>query len=157
MSDVVVNGWRIYFHPCFLTQYEQLLKRVEAAKAKHPDTYQSKVCTKLLAAVRQIVFVEIPRDPGSPTFRLGNSLGSGNQHWFRAKFFQRYRLFFRFHTGLKVVVVAWMNDSGSLRAYESTTDAYRTFSAMLARGAPPDDWSALLAECSTEPPTSAPA
>jgi toxin YhaV len=34
-----------------------------------------------------------------------------------------------------------------LRTYGSATDAYAVFSTMLARGNPPDDWNALLAQC----------
>ena len=38
------------------------------------------------------------------------------KHWFRAKFFQQYRLFFRYHAGSKVVVFAWVNDENTLRS-----------------------------------------
>lgn len=73
-------------------------------------------------------------------------LETGFRHWFRAKFFQQYRLFFRYHAESKVIVYAWVNDEGSKRAYESDTDAYRVFQRMLKIGTPPDDWNNLMAE-----------
>ena len=37
-----------------------------------------------------------------------------------------------------------LNDEKTKRAYESKSDAYRTFRKMLDRGNPPDDWATLL-------------
>jgi len=45
-----------------------------------------------------------------------------------------------------VIVLGWVNDQQSKRAYGSKSDAYRVFQAMLARGHPPDDWEELLKE-----------
>ena len=73
-------------------------------------------------------------------------MGDDHKHWFRAKFFQQYRLFFRYHAPSKVIVLAWVNDEDTKRAYESGDDAYRVFRKMLASGHPPDDWSQLLKE-----------
>jgi toxin YhaV len=73
-------------------------------------------------------------------------LGDDHKHWFRAKFFQQYRLFFRYHAPSKVIVYAWVNDEDTKRAYESSDDAYRVFRKMLDNGHPPDDWDQLLAE-----------
>lgn len=71
-------------------------------------------------------------------------MGDEYKHWFRAKFFQRYRLFFRFHRTARVIVLAWVNDDETLRAYESKSDAYRVFARMLDDGNPPHDWDSLL-------------
>ncbi|MBU2090444.1 MAG: type II toxin-antitoxin system YhaV family toxin, partial [Alphaproteobacteria bacterium] len=57
-----------------------------------------------------------------------------------------YRLFFRYHAASKVIVLAWVNDEDTKRAYESDADAYRVFRKMLESGRPPDDWDALLAQ-----------
>jgi toxin YhaV len=43
-----------------------------------------------------------------------------------------------------VIILAWVNDDDTLRAYESTNDAYRTFRRMLDAGNPPTTWSELL-------------
>ena len=76
--------------------------------------------------------------------------GDDHQHWFRAKFFQRYRLFFRYHAPGKVIVFAWVNDEDTKRAYESSDGAYRALRKMPERGHPPDDWSQLLVEARAE-------
>ncbi len=101
---------------------------------------------RLLAAITKLAFDVIPQDPTRPEYRQGNSLGGDHKHWFRAKFFQQYRLFFRYHAPSKVLVFAWVNDDDTKRAYESSDDAYRVFRKMLAAGHPPDDWTQLLAQ-----------
>lgn len=72
------------------------------------------------------------------------------EHWFRARFFQQYRLFFRYHAPSKVIVFAWVNDEDTKRAHESGDDAYRVLRKMLASAHPPDDWNQLLAEAGGE-------
>ena len=76
----------------------------------------------------------------------GGILGDDHKHWFRAKFFQQYPLFFRYHASSRVIVFAWVNDEDTKRAYESADDAYRVFRRMLDSGRPPSDWGQLLAE-----------
>lgn len=143
---VVVDGWSLYGHACFVEQYTALLQQVEALKQSQPDTYQNKNATKRLAAIHKLVFEVIPQDPARPEYRLGTTLGDEYKHWFRAKFFQQYRLFFRYHEPSKTIVYAWVNDEHSKRAYGSKTDAYRVFEKMLHSGRPPDDWQALMAD-----------
>ncbi|MBK1636505.1 hypothetical protein CKO19_12255 [Rhodovulum adriaticum] len=53
-------------------------------------------------------------DPAAPAFRQGETLGEDRTHWFRANFFQQYRLFFRFDSTAKVIVLAWGNDEQSV-------------------------------------------
>ncbi len=67
-----------------------------------------------------------PMSPTRPEYRQGTTLGDGYKHWFRAKFFQQYRLFFRYHASSKVIVLAWwVNDEDTKRAYGRNNDAYR--------------------------------
>lgn len=141
---LVINGWTIYAHPQFLTQLEAYRQAVEATKAKDPTGYQGTREAKLLAAIVKLAFEEIPKDPAAPQYRQGDTLGPKRKHWFRAKFFQQYRLFFRFDAAAKVVVLAWVNDKDTKRAYGSRTDAYTTFRKMRDRGNPPDSWPELL-------------
>uniref|UniRef100_UPI0013D68B32 type II toxin-antitoxin system YhaV family toxin n=1 Tax=Proteus mirabilis TaxID=584 RepID=UPI0013D68B32 len=49
---------------------------------------------------------------------------------------------------VKIIVLAWVNDDSTLRAYESANDAYAVFRKMLDRGNPPDTWKELLAAAS---------
>jgi toxin YhaV len=148
---LVVNGWSLYAHPLFLDQLEEMIAAVEAAKRKDPDNYRATRAAKILAATLKVAFEAIPGDPARQEYRQGATLGTTHRHWFRAKFLQQYRLFFRYHQARdsKIIVLAWINDENSLRAYGSRTDAYATFRKMLSRGRPPDDWSKLLDAAST--------
>jgi toxin YhaV len=143
-SPLVINGWNIFVHPLFLQQVEELTTQVEQLRQKYPKDYQKKNAAKRLGAIAKLAFEVIPEDPSRSEYRQGNTLGASYKHWFRAKFFQQYRLFFRYHLESKIIIFAWVNDERSKRAYESNTDAYRVFRKMLEGGYPPDDWDALL-------------
>lgn len=145
-APLVVHGWTVFAHPLFLAQVEALAVLVEALRRKDPAGYITKNATTRLAAIVKLAFDVIPQDPARPEYRQGSSLGDAHRHWFRAKFFQQYRLFFRYHASSRVIVYAWVNDEDTRRAYESGDDAYRVFRRMLADGHPPDDWDALLSE-----------
>lgn len=147
---VQAHGWTVFAHPLFLAQLESLRLQVAALKLKEPEHYRKKNASKRLAAVMKLVLTDIPLNPASPAFRQGGTLGEHHKHWFRAKFFQQYRLFFRYHEASKVIVLGWVNDEATKRAYESADDAYRVFRAMLARGQPPSDWASLLAEAKAQ-------
>ncbi|MCT7964418.1 type II toxin-antitoxin system YhaV family toxin [Laspinema sp. D1] len=153
MSDegpLVINGWNIFAHPLFIEQVEQLLTQVENLRQKDPVGYREKNATKRLAAIAKLAFEVIPQDPTRNEYRQGSTLGDEYKHWFRAKFFQQYRLFFRYHQDSKILVFVWVNDENSKRAYQSKTDAYRVFQKMLNSGYPPDDWDDLMAEVQEE-------
>ena len=99
-----------------------------------------------MAAITKLIFEKIPQDPTLPEYRQGATLGDEHKHWFRAKFFQQYRLFFRYHLNSKIIVYAWVNDSDTKRAYHNKSDAYATFKKMLQKNCPPNDWEKLLKE-----------
>ena len=145
-----IHGWTIFAHPLFLAQIEALVQQVEGIKKKDPRGYAKKNATKRLTAITKLAFDVIPQDPARPEYRQGDTLGDEYKHWFRAKFFQQYRLFFRYHAVSKVIVFAWVNDDDTKRAYESSDDAYRVFRKMLESGRPPDDWNQLLAGARAE-------
>jgi toxin YhaV len=143
---VLVHGWRLFAHPLFLAQVQALAQHVEILKHKDPVGYVNKNASKRLSAITQLAFDTIPQDPTRAEYRQGNTLGGEHKHWFRAKFFQQYRLFFRYHAASKVIVFAWVNDDQTKRGFESSDDAYRVFRKMLESGHPPDDWNQLLRE-----------
>lgn len=149
-KPLVVNGWTIYAHPLFLDQLAALIAGVERRKLKDPSGFIKHNATKRLAAIARLAFEVIPQDPTREDYRQGRTLGPTHQHWFRAKFFQQYRLFFRYHTQARVIVFAWVNGEDTKRAYESAEDAYRVFRKMLDSGHPPNDWECLLAEARAE-------
>ena len=141
-----INGWRIYAHPLFLDQLNAVINEVETLRRKDPQGYRSKNPSKRLAAISRLMLHDIPQDPARKEFQQGTTLGAAHRHWRRAKFFQQYRLFFRFHARSRLIVLGWVNDTGTKRAYGSKTDAYQVFQSMLASGHPPDDWDELLQE-----------
>jgi toxin YhaV len=124
------------------------VKKVRELKAKHPDTYQEKPPTKRLAAINKLAFDVIPQDPASEKFRQGNTLGPQYRHWRRAKFFQQYRLFFRYNESSRIIILGWVNNENEKRAYGSKSDAYATFRKRLQAGDPPADWTDLMKEAS---------
>jgi toxin YhaV len=141
---MVVNGWKLYVHPLFEQQFRQLVEQVEALAAKDPTGYKDLPAAKLLATINRHIRETIPRNPGAAEFRQGNTLGSDNRHWFRAKFHERYRLFYRFSSREKVIIYAWVNDERTLRKSGSRTDPYHVFRAMLQAGDPPNTMEQLL-------------
>lgn len=147
---LVIHGWTIFAHPLFLAQIEALAQQVESFKQKDSVGYVKKNASKRLAAIMKLAFDAIPQDPGRPEYRQGGTLGDDHKHWFRAKFFQQYRLFFRYHVASQVIVFAWVNDEDTKRAFQSGDDAYRVFRKMLEGGHPPDDWNHLLDEARAE-------
>ena len=125
-----------------------MIAAVARDKAKDPKNYSKKANAKLLKATATIAFDRIPSDPTSDRYRLGETLGPDNKHWFRDKFGNgRFRLFFRYDTRSKVIIYAWVNDDTNLREYDSKTDAYAVFAKMLENGNPPNSWADLLASC----------
>jgi len=146
IGPLCMNGWTLYAHPLFLSQLETLMGQVALLRQKDPAGFSRQNASKSLAAIARLAFEVIPQDPECADYRLGTTLGDEHKHWFRAKFFQQYRLFFRYHKPTKIIVFAWVNDEDSKRAYESGDDAYRVFRKMLQTGHPPDDWNTLLAE-----------
>ena len=145
-GPLVIQGWTLFAHPLFLDQVDTLILQVQALRDKDPSGFIKRNATKRLAAIIKLTIDIVAQDPTRPEYRQGNTLGDDHKHWFRAKFFQQYRLFFRSHTPSQVIVLAWVNDDETKRAYESEVDAYPVFKKMLANGHPPNDWDQLLAE-----------
>ena len=149
-THVRVNGWTILLHPLFLRQVEATARRVRADRRKDPAGYKTKNAAKRLKAILKLAFETIPSDPANPVYRQGDTLGAGFTHWFRAKFFQQYRLFFRFDQASRIIIYAWVNDDRARRAYGSRTDAYAVFGKMLDAGNPPNRWAELEEACRIE-------
>ena len=143
MSPLEINGWTIYAHPLFLEQVDALTDKVKRLQAKDPLEYRNKPATKRLAAIVKLAKNDIPQDPASPQYRQGNALDADRTHWCRAKFYQQYRLFFRYDLTSRTLIYAWVNDESTKRAYESKHDAYAVFRKMLNKGNPPDSWNDL--------------
>ena len=146
MENLEINGWKIYFHSCFLIQLSELAQKVAQLAIAKPDEYRNKKEAKLLLAIQRVITERMAADPLSQDNRHGGTLGDEYKHWFRIKFLQQFRLFYRCSAEHKTIIVGWVNDFDTLRAYDSKTDAYKVFGKMLKAGNPPDDWQKLLAE-----------
>jgi toxin YhaV len=125
---VRIHGWTIFAHPPVFNQYEKFLQQVADLRAKAPTDYQKRNASKRLAAIVHLAFDAIPQDLERP----------------------EYRLFFQFHAVSKVIMLVWVNNADTKRAYESDADAYWVFKKMLADGQPPGDWEPLLAEARSQ-------
>jgi len=140
------NGWRLYAHPLFHEQLSRLTEHVEELARKNPAGYHGHAATKLLATINRYSRELIPRDPNAAEFRQGNTLGTDNRHWFRAKSHERYRLFYRFSSKEKVIIYAWVNDGRTLRKSGTQSDPYNIFRSTLESSNPPCTMEELLAQ-----------
>jgi toxin YhaV len=147
-----VNGWRLFQHPLFKSQFEQLLAEAERIQVQQPDTFQSHKTVKLLARITQLIIEEIPADPAHERWNQGNTLGKDYRHWKRAKFGpeRRYRLFFRYAARSKdggkgkAIIFTWVSDERTLRKDGDKNDPYAIFARGLSRGEPPNSFAALM-------------
>jgi len=147
------NGWSLFQHPLFGEQLTGLTNAVEQLAASDPAGYLAHPKTKLLATIRRLILETIPANPNTPAFRQGNTLGPDNRHWFRAKFHERFRLFFRFSSKQKVIIYVWVNDENALRTHGAATDVYEIFKEMLTSGYPPNSFEDLLKQAKATSPS----
>ena len=138
------HGWRLLFHDCLIDQLRKLHHAVQRAQRSDPTGFASNANVKLFHALSRLMLEVIPQDPSRDEYRQGSTLGARYRHWRRAKIGRRFRLFFRYDAGAKVIVYAWVNDQSTLRSSGSKTDPYTVFSKLLARGNPPNDWASLM-------------
>jgi len=127
-------------------EYENYKSRALLTAAKYGNNWVTTAAGKKFLALNHLVRERIPSNPSNPELRLGNALGENYRHWFRGKFLQQYRVFFRYSTRSQVIVYAWVNNPETLRAYGSKTDAYLVFKKMLESGRVPNNWDELIEE-----------
>ncbi len=149
---LTVNGWTLLFHDMMLGQIRNLAEAFNRARLTDPVGFSSNANVRVLASIAKLTLHVIPQDPGHTDYRIGNTMGADYRHWSRAKFGQRFRLFFRYDSGARIIVLAWVNDETTLRAKGSKSDPYAVFKAMLDRGNPPDAWKTLLSAAKDLPP-----
>ncbi len=140
------HGWKLYRSSAFADALDRLEADVARLAADRPLDHGNHPKAKLLARIRDLIFEEIPRDPNANVYGLGNTLGPAHRHWRRAKFLQRFRLFFRFDSASRIIIYAWVNDENTLRKYGSRTDPYAVFVRPTRRGHSADSW----ADCSSK-------
>jgi toxin YhaV len=138
------HGWKLYRASAFVEAFGTLEAEVERLWVEKADAFVSHPKAKLYVRIRTLIVEEIPRDPNAHAYGLGNT--PAYHHWRRAKFLQRFRLFFRFDSASRIIVYAWVNDENTLREVGSRSDPYTVFSRLLKDGNPPDSWYELLAD-----------
>lgn len=145
--------WEVRFFAVFAEQYKQLAQEVLALRGKDPTGYKTHPQAKLLKAVHNAVFVEVPTDPMAKRYLLGGTLGAHNKHWKRVKngLPQRHRLFFQYLTKKCEIVYAWFSLDGQLRKEGDTHDVYAVMKHLLNSGTIPTKYSELAAK--SAPPT----
>jgi toxin YhaV len=152
------NGWSLFQHPLFAEQLGDLTGAVEQLATSDPVGYLAHPKAKLLATIRRLILETIPANPNAPGFRQGNTLGPDNRHWFRAKFHERFWLFFRFSSTQRIIIYVWVNDESALRKRGAATDVYQVFKGTLTSGYPPNSFEDLLKQAKrTSPPDRQPA
>ena len=144
------KGWLVLGDAHFKEQYDLLHAAVERKKLKDPERFDSSNVAKRYRMVTLLISEIVAAEPSAIQFRLGKTLRSEYKHWRRAKFFQQYRLFFRYDSKSKIIIFSWFNDEETKRAYESKDDAYLVFEKMLDSGNSPNNWIELLDETKTQ-------
>lgn len=129
------HGWMVLFNEPFTTRYGDLSARVRGLKQRLGDTdeYARHPDVKLFAAVRNLVFDVVPRDPDHAGFRLRDDL----RKFRRVKGMglpARYRMYFVFSEKLRVIIFLYLNDATSMRNAGSSADPYAVFKGLLNRG-----------------------
>jgi toxin YhaV len=141
---MVVNGWTLLFHEALIGQLKTLATACQRARRVDAQNFRSNANVKLFAALAKLLLEVIPADPSRREYRQDDTLGEAYRHWFRAKFFGRFRLFFRYDSRSRIIVYAWVNDERSLRQRGGKSDPYQVFRRMLASGNPPNEWASLV-------------
>lgn len=138
--------WEKLWHPIFEEKYLALLTLVEREIENDPEHFYDSKIYKFFECVTDCIENRIFIDPKSSEFVLGNTLGKTNRDWRRAKkgMPNRYRLFFKYSTSNKSIVLAWFNDEKTLRKANSKTDVYEVFKKMLAQGILPSNMQDLI-------------
>ena len=102
-------GWTLLFHECIVEHMRKLAAAVDQAKLQGPQGFEANANVKLFRAHTHVRLQAVPGDPNRDEYRQGNTTGPAFRHWHRAKVGQRFRLFFRFDSKVKIIVFAWVN------------------------------------------------
>lgn len=137
---LVLNGWTFLAWPAFDSRWVALLRAVTKQRgAAADDKPLSSPEAAVLAALVRVIRDRIAVDPNALDHRLRRPLGA----WRRVKLLGRLRLFYRFNSTHRLVILTWLNDEHTLRKEGSSTDPYAVFARMISRGDVPEDWDML--------------
>lgn len=142
------GSWKVLYFTIFHEQYTELVKEVFDLRQKDPDNYKTHPKTKLLAKIRDVIRNRISIDPKSKEFHLGDTFPEKYRFYKRAKsgLPDRYRLFFRYKSKDRKIIILWMNSDKTLRKQSSKSDPYVVFLKMLRSEKIPPNWKQLISE-----------
>ncbi|MFS8082281.1 MAG: type II toxin-antitoxin system YhaV family toxin [Ginsengibacter sp.] len=138
---LVINGWRFLAWPDFHARWTRLVAKASAQRGLQPTGVLSSPEATMLAALIHVMRDVIAREPNETRAKLKRDLSA----WRRVKLLGRFRLFYRFSSQHKLIILTWLNDQSTLRKEGSSTDPYEVFAGMLSRGEIPKTWEALVA------------
>jgi toxin YhaV len=61
------NGWKLFAHPAFGDKVQHLIETVDQLRQRQPWQYAHHPKAKLLKRILDLILIEIPKDPNSPT------------------------------------------------------------------------------------------
>lgn len=135
------NGWKIYFHPLFAEQRDELRNTARKLKQQAPEEYSSHPDVKLYAAVMDGIRQKIPQNPFASHFSLQGRL----RKYGRMKKMglpERYRLFFKAFREEKIIFILWL---GYPRKQGDKNDCYKVFLKKVSNGTFPESLDELTA------------
>lgn len=141
MKPIEKNGWKIYFHPLFYKQWQDLVNKVQYLKQKlPPEKFVTNKDVKLLKALDMGIKDKITMNPFASCFCLKKPL----QKYGRLKKMglpSRYRLFFRAFKEANTIIILWL---GFPRKEGDKKDCYNVFSKLVTNGNFPEDMATFL-------------
>lgn len=141
MKPIEKNGWKIYFHPLFYQQWQELVNKVKHLKGKlTTEKFVTHSDVKLLKAIDIGIKEKIPTNPFASYFCLQKPL----QKYSRLKKMglpARYRLFFRVFKEANTIIILWL---GYPRKEGDKKDCYKVFSQLVTQGNFPEDMASFL-------------
>jgi len=131
---VIVNGWRIFFHPIIADRFRLLRAEAERLKRSLPDDqYRAHPRVRLLASVVRIVREIAPENPNAPDFQLRDDLAKFRRAKDRG-LPERYRLFWVFSSQSKTIIYLYLNDQDTLRKAGGKNGPYEVFKKLIRQG-----------------------
>jgi len=100
------HNWKLFFHPCIVEQLKKLKAATDRASAADPVGFEVNTNVKRYRALIHLILEIVPLDPGLDEYRQGNTMGQDYRHWRRTKVGRRFRLFIRYDSRTRVIVVA---------------------------------------------------
>ena len=141
---LVVNGWRLLYHPIFGARYTHLRAEVKRLRRTLPDDdFRVHPLVKLVAAVRRLILEIVPDDPNAAEFRLSGDLAAFRRAKGRG-LPPRYRLFWVFSQQARTIIFLYLNDETTLRKEGARSDAYKVFHDLARQGRVGQDFEANL-------------